>query len=354
MVTTRQIANSITLNSANGAKGIGILGGGTVQDASFAMGPTSAVTASVAKIVWVKEVSNPTYPVSGMAGLWPIDKVSWGSAISYEFDSTNAPASTPFSAPSASLLIAAHNTGTDTTMCSLQTIAGVHVSGKEASGVNFITYSGAGLTNVRMKGAEIDVQPGAGTTVIEAFGLGIVAFSIPLPGDYIHLSSNSGGYFSSGIRIDKLDPTIGAGIYAAGTMGSLVNTATGTFGADAIILSNTHKIRWVAASGNNAKAYVDSSNYFHQVMSDAGLAIRNPTDLSTLVYFGPTGNIDIQAGVLQIASLQVLGARKTGWTAATGTATRTTFATGAVTLPQLAEHVKALIDDLIAHGAIGA
>src|SRR5712691_10296941 len=36
--------------------------------------------------------------------------------------------------------------------------------------------------------------------------------------------------------------------------------------------------------------------------------------------------------------------------AATGTPTRTTFSTGSVTLPVLAEHVKALIDDLTALG----
>lgn len=44
----------------------------------------------------------------------------------------------------------------------------------------------------------------------------------------------------------------------------------------------------------------------------------------------------------------------TGWSVATGTPTRSTFATGSVTLPQLAERVKALIDDLISHGLIGA
>lgn len=54
-----------------------------------------------------------------------------------------------------------------------------------------------------------------------------------------------------------------------------------------------------------------------------------------------------------VSGTQVVGARKVGWAAATGTATRTTFATTSVTLPQLAEHVKALIDDLIAHGLIG-
>ena len=42
----------------------------------------------------------------------------------------------------------------------------------------------------------------------------------------------------------------------------------------------------------------------------------------------------------------------TGWTAPTGTSTRTTFATASVTLPVLAEHVKALIDDLTALGII--
>lgn len=53
---------------------------------------------------------------------------------------------------------------------------------------------------------------------------------------------------------------------------------------------------------------------------------------------------------------QVVGARKTGWALATGTATRTAFDTASVTLPQLAERVKALIDDLHAtagHGMIG-
>jgi hypothetical protein len=46
-------------------------------------------------------------------------------------------------------------------------------------------------------------------------------------------------------------------------------------------------------------------------------------------------------------------AKPTGWGAATGTATRSTFVTGSVTLPTLAEHVKALIDDLTAYGLIG-
>jgi hypothetical protein len=53
-------------------------------------------------------------------------------------------------------------------------------------------------------------------------------------------------------------------------------------------------------------------------------------------------------------SNQLLNARKTGWSAPTGTATRTTFSTATVTTTQLAERVKALIDDLTSHGLIGA
>lgn len=56
---------------------------------------------------------------------------------------------------------------------------------------------------------------------------------------------------------------------------------------------------------------------------------------------------------IKVLGTQVLGPRRTGWGGPTGTATRTTFATSTVTLSQLAERVKALIDDLLTHGAIG-
>jgi hypothetical protein len=57
---------------------------------------------------------------------------------------------------------------------------------------------------------------------------------------------------------------------------------------------------------------------------------------------------------LLIGNTQVVTSRRTGWGAPTGTATRTAFATGSVTTAQLAESVKALIDDLTTHGLIGA
>jgi hypothetical protein len=59
------------------------------------------------------------------------------------------------------------------------------------------------------------------------------------------------------------------------------------------------------------------------------------------------------ASAFQVAGTQVVAARVTGWGAPTGTATRTTFATTTVTLEELAQRVKALIDDLTTHGLIG-
>lgn len=59
-----------------------------------------------------------------------------------------------------------------------------------------------------------------------------------------------------------------------------------------------------------------------------------------------------QGTVFRAAGAPIIPA--SGWTAATGTASRTTFDTASVTTPQLAERVKALIDDLIAKKVLGA
>lgn len=63
------------------------------------------------------------------------------------------------------------------------------------------------------------------------------------------------------------------------------------------------------------------------------------------------GSVNIKTEY-RVEGNKVLGARITGWGAPTGTPTRTTFDTTTVTLPQLAERVKALIDDLMTHGMI--
>lgn len=58
-------------------------------------------------------------------------------------------------------------------------------------------------------------------------------------------------------------------------------------------------------------------------------------------------------GAFKVDSTQVVSNRITGWGAPTGTADRSTFETSSVTLEELAQRVKALIDDLTTHGMIG-
>lgn len=88
-----------------------------------------------------------------------------------------------------------------------------------------------------------------------------------------------------------------------------------------------------------AIGYFGGNATFPFIAADSGGVIRLTVD--------PTGKIATNG-------TQVLAARQTGWSAATGTATRTSFATSTVTTVQLAQAVKALIDDLITHGLIGA
>lgn len=78
--------------------------------------------------------------------------------------------------------------------------------------------------------------------------------------------------------------------------------------------------------------------------------------IATSHYFsGSSRQYMLQNGeAWSVSGNQVFSTRKTGWSAATGTPTRTSFATSSVTTAQLAERVKALLDDLISHGLIGA
>jgi hypothetical protein len=72
------------------------------------------------------------------------------------------------------------------------------------------------------------------------------------------------------------------------------------------------------------------------------------------VEFNRTGlNVNFAGVDIHRQGIKVIGIRRTGWAAASGTATRTAFATSTVTTSQLAERVKALIDDLRTHGLIG-
>jgi hypothetical protein len=129
-------------------------------------------------------------------------------------------------------------------------------------------------------------------------------------------------------------------------------------------------VRDLDTEGVNALGYVqgrDSANLprwrFGKPFNGGGFYLDNSDDDIVFTKAGVTkmhldtanSRLNLAAGfVVRINAVQVVGPRRTGWGAASGTATRSGFDTATVTTGQLAERVKALLDDLTAHGLIGA
>jgi hypothetical protein len=97
--------------------------------------------------------------------------------------------------------------------------------------------------------------------------------------------------------------------------------------------------------GMNAAA--DSLEYKGVTVTLAG-AIAGVTTIDT------SGAITTSAGTFKVGANQVVSSRKTGWGVPTGTSTRTTFDTATVTTAQLAERMKAWLEDSVSHGLTGA
>jgi hypothetical protein len=133
-------------------------------------------------------------------------------------------------------------------------------------------------------------------------------------------------------------------------------------------LSGTYHTKWLSLSGS--PPYPTQWAWTHatglRVAKDTatvGTQELNPRKVAAwhdLLDYSESGSVwtlTVGARVIatsyRVGANQVVGDRLTGWGAPTGTATRSAFATGTVTTAQLAERVKALIEDLTSHGLIG-
>lgn len=148
-------------------------------------------------------------------------------------------------------------------------------------------------------------------------------------------------------------------------LGTAATAAIGTAGAAVPQLNNANS--WSAAQGFAAAGAPVTLNATNSavgkiVLQDAGtnrsaigcsasygLAVLDAA-LATVRFSVVTG----AAPELHLNSVKVVGTRRTGWAAPTGTAARTAFDTATATTGELAQRLKALIDDLSAHGLIGA
>ncbi|HEX8366539.1 MAG TPA: hypothetical protein VF603_14755 [Allosphingosinicella sp.] len=129
--------------------------------------------------------------------------------------------------------------------------------------------------------------------------------------------------------------------------GISVAAPSATFASPAIALSRGAVTCSLTATATGLELGTQSSS---DVLLKRGGAERLRAQSSGIAV---TGSADVSQEYRQ-NGVRVLGGRATGWSAASGTATRGSFDTAAVTTAQLAERLKALIDDLLAHGLIGA
>lgn len=163
--------------------------------------------------------------------------------------------------------------------------------------------------------------------------------------NWVALGSTAGYFNVSGGGWSAIGVNAGLNNLASNWV-SLGNSAGRFIANGSTILTNSANSCYV---GTNAKAKEDNvtnENVFgYNTIGNGSNTVTIGDSNITQNYF---------RGSLFLNEIQSLTTRRGGWTAPTGTATRTTFVTSTVTLPQLAERVKALIDDLTTHGLIGA
>ena len=246
---------------------------------------------------------------------------------------------------------------------------GVHGRGSayqansEVWGGWFYAYAGnPAIVPQSIIGAEINLNSrvpdqGYNPAIGYSKGLLVVTQDSSLPvsiGIEVGRGSNApDGYIHTGIRIRRNS------IAAAAN-----NSATEVGMNEAVLIDGSstgsgaaHGIRFGFGTYRTGVSFAEGSfsNNAAILLGDAQRIVVGPgAGVSTYMEFSRTNSVvNLSNLSLQVNGSKVVGDRRTGWTAATGTATRTGFATSTATTVQVAEALKALIDDLTMHGLIG-
>ena len=134
-------------------------------------------------------------------------------------------------------------------------------------------------------------------------------------------------------------------------------------------LTITTGSRYVGVNASGVRVALSSGSTTYSSLLEGTIVTNDGTGAQAIMVSGSSqayvaadsgGGLQVQiravsggTGLLVNGSL-VVQARRTGWTAATGTATRSGFTTSTATTQNVAEALKALIDDLLVHGLIAA
>lgn len=351
---------------------------------SFKVGPTPVFQSRFgADWIWLND---PTVPNSRngayQGGAWA-GTYKAGLIVSKDFkpgDWTGA------SGPLPGFLSTTFSAGDGPDACTVGTmaIATANYENDTAFGGNLIAAAEFGVPNTKLVGLEIDVQhsghlgAGSGISGSGSAGLYINTFNAPNSGDGIQINAHD-GYWSNGIKLAGINPTIGAGLSMTGndqTIGSLVNTTVGNFAQAGLELGTGVtpgiRLQGPAGDGTDAARIFNSGGFLVLRQGSSSTVFQSHDGSTTYVEVQNGGSLNIAApnAVLKTQGTQVVSSRKTGWAADTGTSKRTANATYSGTaeaaytqatiqtlmnaVRDLSQTVKALKDDLISHGLIGS
>jgi hypothetical protein len=144
----------------------------------------------------------------------------------------------------------------------------------------------------------------------------------------------------------------GPGGGARGESGTDGAAFTGPVSASELSLGNDLAIAHGGTGASSASAARGNLGLGTMALQASNAVAITGGAASGLTSLGVVGNADV-GGAYRVDGVKVVGNRATGWAAATGTSSRSAFDAGTVTVGQLAQRLKALIDDLITHGLIG-
>ncbi len=321
----------------------------SVTTAFVGSGSTTATAIAISQnaVVFETQIGRPSQILAGLYNTKVTSQYIFGAS----FDGTEQAQAT---GPAICMTAIAENTGSLAQAVAFHGIGYANGASRTVFGGNFIAGCSPSATNTKLIGFEIDVEPSVGATVTAAGsgGLFLNVFNIPALCVGIQLGGVSTGTWTNGILIGGVAST-GAGVAAqAGTMDSFVNTSNGTFNSSAILLGNTHRVRFSGTSTTHGFMFMDGSNNLQIVNGGASIVFMESSGVTVMGSFDNAGNLNV-IGSYQFNGTKVVGAQITGYGTPTGGVNQGSFAAGGITLANLAAGVAQLILDLKTHGLLG-